>query len=77
MPITERKSTPNAIASLKADHKKVKALFKKFESAKDRRVKKTIGAEVLEELGIHAMRPSRIRKASWRRPMKNIMWQRS
>ncbi len=54
MPITKRKSTPNAIASLKADHKKVKGLFKKFESARDRRVKKTIVAEVLEELGIHA-----------------------
>ncbi len=54
MPIAKRKSTPNAIVSLKADHKKVKDLFKKFESARDRRVKRTIVAEALEELGIHA-----------------------
>lgn len=54
MPISKQKAAPDAIASLKADHKKVKGLFEKFEKAKDRRVKKAIVAEVLEELGIHA-----------------------
>ena len=54
MPITKRKSTPDPIASLKADHKKVKGLFEKFAKAKDRRTKKTIATEALEELGIHA-----------------------
>jgi Hemerythrin HHE cation binding domain len=54
MPTTKQKRTPDAIASLKADHKKVKELFEKFEKAKDRRRKQAIVMEALEELGIHA-----------------------
>jgi len=53
MPISKQKRSPDAIASLKADHKKVKGLFEKFEKAKDHRTKKTIATEALEELGDH------------------------
>ena len=54
MRTTKQRHSQDAIASLKADHKKVKGLFEKFEKAKDRRTKKTIAMEALEELGIHA-----------------------
>ena len=48
-------SSTNAIASLKADHEKVKGLFEQFEKAKDRETKMTIVGEALEELSIHAI----------------------
>jgi hypothetical protein len=51
---TKSKNT-NAIASLKADHEKVKALFTRFEKGKDRATKMTIVGEALEELSIHAI----------------------
>ena len=54
MPATKQKSASDPITSLKSDHKKVKALFEQFEKAKDRRTKKRIVTEALEELGIHA-----------------------
>ena len=54
MPNTKPTSSADAIASLKADHRKVKGLFEKFEQARDRRTKKTIVMQALEELGIHA-----------------------
>ena len=52
---TQSKSRTNAIASLKADHEKVKALFDQFEKAKGRDKKLTIVGEALEELSIHAI----------------------
>jgi hemerythrin superfamily protein len=50
------KQPEDAIAMLKADHKKVKALFDKFESAGDgqTKVKQQIAEEVFMELEIHA-----------------------
>ena len=54
MPNTKSKSSPDAIASLKADHEKVKALFDQFEKSKDDAQKTTIVQEALEELSIHA-----------------------
>lgn len=51
---TKLKSSTNAIASLKADHQKVKDLFDQFEKADDRATKTTIVSEALEELSIHA-----------------------
>jgi hypothetical protein len=54
MPATKRKSASDPITSLKSDHKRVKALFDQFEKAKDRRTKKRIVTEALEELSIHA-----------------------
>ncbi|GAC1401501.1 MAG: hypothetical protein NVSMB52_15330 [Chloroflexota bacterium] len=45
---------PNAIASLKADHQAVKALFDDFENTDDRAMKTTIVNEALEELSLHA-----------------------
>ena len=45
----------DAIALLKADHRKVEALFAKFEKAKDAKVKKALAAEICTELSVHAM----------------------
>jgi len=44
----------DAIALLKADHRKVKALFKKFEGAKGDGAQQTIAQEICLELTIHA-----------------------
>jgi hemerythrin-like domain-containing protein len=46
----------DAIALLKADHKKVKELFRKFEQAGERAQKKKyeIGTQILDELDVHA-----------------------
>ena len=52
---TQSKTSTNAIASLKADHEKVKALFVQFEKTKDGDKKLTIVGEALEELSIHAI----------------------
>ena len=54
MPSVTSKKSNNAIAGLKADHKKVKGLFDQFEDAKDRRTKKKIVAAALDELSVHA-----------------------
>jgi hemerythrin-like domain-containing protein len=51
---TLQKSTHNALALLKADHQKVNDLFEQFEKAGDRRTKKRIVKQALEELSIHA-----------------------
>ena len=51
---TKAKSRTNAIASLKADHQKVKGLFDQFEKTDDRETKITIVSEALEELSLHA-----------------------
>ena len=45
---------PDAIALLKADHRKVEDLFEKFESAKSDSVKKTLAMQICTELTVHA-----------------------
>jgi len=44
----------DAIALLKADHRKVEALFEKFEKAKDAKTKKALATEICTELTVHA-----------------------
>ena len=44
----------DAIALLKADHRKVEALFEKFEKAKDTKTKKSLATEICTELSVHA-----------------------
>ena len=46
---------PDAIALLKADHRKVEDLFEKFEKAKSDSVKKTLAEQICTELTVHAM----------------------
>ena len=45
----------DAIALLKADHRKVEDLFEKFEKAKDADRKKALAEQICLELSIHAM----------------------
>jgi Hemerythrin HHE cation binding domain len=45
---------PDAIALLKADHRKVEDLFEKFEAAKSASVKKSLALEICTELSLHA-----------------------
>ena len=45
----------DAIALLKADHRKVEELFAKFEKAPDSRAKKSLAQEICTELTIHTM----------------------
>ena len=48
-------TTPaDAIALLKADHRKVEALFEQFEKAKDNAGKKKLAQEICTELTVHA-----------------------
>jgi hemerythrin superfamily protein len=52
---TKKKSEPmDAIALLKADHRKVEDLFEKFQKAKDKNRKKAIADEICTELTVHA-----------------------
>lgn len=44
----------DAIALLKADHRKVEDLFEKFEAAKDSARKKALAQEICTELSVHA-----------------------
>jgi len=44
---------PDAVAILKADHRKVEGLFEKFEKAKSDSVKKSLVQEICTELSIH------------------------
>ena len=44
---------PDAIALLKADHRKVEGLFEKFEKAKDKAAKKTLVEQICTELSVH------------------------
>ena len=46
---------PDAIALLKADHRKVEDLFEKFEKAKNGRTKEALAKEICMELTIHAI----------------------
>jgi hypothetical protein len=50
-----RKAKPDAIALLKADHRKVEDLFEKFEKTHDDDRKKALAREICTELTIHAM----------------------
>lgn len=45
---------PDAIALLKADHRKVEDLFEKFEKARDAQRKKALAQEICTELSVHA-----------------------
>ena len=45
----------DAIALLKADHRKVEGLFAKFEKAKDSRTKKSLAQQICTELTIHTI----------------------
>jgi hemerythrin superfamily protein len=45
---------PDAVALLKADHRKVEELFDKFEAAKTASQKKSLAAEICVELSVHA-----------------------
>jgi hypothetical protein len=45
---------PDAIAMLKADHRKVEELFEKFEKAKDSQRKQALAEEICTELSVHA-----------------------
>jgi hypothetical protein len=44
---------PDAVALLKADHRKVEGLFEKFEKAKSDSVKKSLVQEICTELSVH------------------------
>ena len=44
----------DAIALLKSDHRKVEALFEKFEKTKDANKKKALAMEICTELSVHA-----------------------
>ncbi len=46
---------PDAIALLKADHRKVEGLFEKFESAKSADRKQSLAKQICTELTIHTM----------------------
>jgi hypothetical protein len=50
-----RKKTLDAIALLKADHRKVEGLFAKFEKARNAGTKQSLATEICTELTIHAM----------------------
>ena len=64
----------DAIAILKADHKKIKGLFKDFETSEGKRAKKKIVTEALLELKIHAALEEEIFYARVRRQVgKDIM----
>ena len=49
-----RQRKMDAIALLKADHRKVEDLFEKFEAAKDSARKKALAQEICTELSVHA-----------------------
>lgn len=51
---TKKKKTLDAVALLKADHRKVEGLFKKFARAKDPQAKKALATEICTELTVHA-----------------------
>lgn len=53
--MTVATSKMDAIALLKADHRKVEDLFDKFEKAKDDEKKKALATEICTELTVHAM----------------------
>ena len=46
---------PDAIAMLKADHRKVEGLFEKFEAAKGKSEKESLAKQICTELTVHAI----------------------
>lgn len=50
-----KKKNLDAIALLKADHRKVEGLFAKFEKTRDGQSKKSLAEQICTELTIHAM----------------------
>jgi hypothetical protein len=48
-------ASPDAIAMLKADHRKVEDLFEKFEKARDAGRKQALAQEICTELCVHAI----------------------
>ena len=50
-----KKKQPDAIAMLKDDHRKVEALFAKFEKAKDAGTKKSLATQICTELTVHTI----------------------
>ncbi len=50
-----RMEKQDAIAMLKADHRKVEELFEKFDKARSAKVKKTLADQICMELSIHMM----------------------
>jgi hypothetical protein len=50
-----RQQKMDAVALLKADHRKVEELFEKFEKARDKDRKQALAKEICTELCIHAM----------------------
>ena len=72
---------PDAIALLKADHRKVEGLFEKFEKAKDAATKKSQAQQICTELSGHTASkkrfsippaPARSRKTWSRKPMSSM-----
>jgi predicted transcriptional regulator len=51
---TKKKKTLDAIALLKADHRKVEGLFKKFDRARGAAARKALAEEICTELAVHA-----------------------
>jgi hemerythrin-like domain-containing protein len=51
--VKEDNTMPDANQLLREDHRKVKELFRQFESATDRRQKKRIALEAIQELDVH------------------------
>ncbi|MEJ1970506.1 MAG: hemerythrin domain-containing protein [Rhizomicrobium sp.] len=49
------RTVQDAIALLKADHRKVEGLFAKFEKAKDSRTKQALAQEICTELTVHTI----------------------
>lgn len=47
--------TPDAVALLKADHRKVEELFEQFEKARSKDRKQALAQEICTELKVHAM----------------------
>jgi len=62
---------PDAIALLKADHRRVEELFEKFEKAKDGRRKRALAEEICTELAVHTTIEEEIfypaARARWRK----------
>jgi hemerythrin superfamily protein len=54
MEIQVNKPAKDAVALLKADHRKVEGLFEKFESATSASAKKALAQEICTELSVHA-----------------------
>lgn len=54
MPAKKSSEKMDVVALLKADHRKVEDLFKKFSKAKDARTKKALAQEICTELSVHA-----------------------